>query len=78
MISGVYQPACPGENPRTKKADEGRRHISGKAARAAADDGAAADSEQAGQREKDPIATAARATPAAQDWSGSCRLSARR
>ena len=30
---------------------------------AAADDRAAADSEQAGQREKDPVATTARATP---------------
>jgi hypothetical protein len=46
-----------------KKGDEGRRHISGKAAHAAADDRAAADSEQAGQRDKDPVATAARATP---------------
>jgi hypothetical protein len=46
-----------------KKGDEGRRHISGNAARAAADDRAAADSEQAEQREKDPVATAARATP---------------
>ena len=52
MIPGAYQPARPGENPRMKKGDEGRRHISGNAARAAADDGAAADSERAGQREK--------------------------
>jgi hypothetical protein len=42
MISGVYLPACPGGNPRMKKGDEGRRHVSGNAARAAADDGAAA------------------------------------
>jgi hypothetical protein len=59
----VYLPGLRRGEPDYEEAGEGRRRISGNAARAAADDDAAADSEQAEQREKRPGARAARATP---------------